>query len=62
MLSTNLDVNEVMAKYLADDGGKYSCKCNTDESGCILQKQSALIGGAVWCEAGNCGSCTLTTK
>lgn len=60
LTATNMAVNEVIAK-LYDGGGKYSCKCNTDEGGCVLTKQSVIIGGAVWCEAGSCGSCSMTT-
>mgnify|MGYP003592025815 CR=1 FL=1 len=56
-------INEVIAKYLDDDSGSgYSCKCNTNEGGCVLKSKNVLIGSATWCEAGNCGSCTMTSN
>ncbi|MGC4130348.1 MAG: hypothetical protein QM564_12520 [Bergeyella sp.] len=56
-------VNDVIAKYLDDGGGSYSCKCNTNEGGCVLKTKSIpLLGSATWCEAGKCGSCTMTSN
>jgi hypothetical protein len=56
-------VNEVIAKYLDNEDGSYSCNCNTNEGGCVLKTRSIpFLGSATWCEAGNCGSCTITSK
>ena len=38
----------------------YKCKCNSGSAGCSLNNGSLLFAKAVWCEAGSCGSCTLS--
>ena len=63
VLSANPLINEVMAKFYkyknkSLEEGKYRCSCYSG-TGCVLKKQSMIIGSAVWCEAGSCLSCTL---
>lgn len=51
-------INELVNFY--EDEGTYGCRCESNEKGCKLKtKFIPLIGSAVWCEAGSCGSCTL---
>ena len=38
-----------------------SCKCLSGSKGCALTKRSAFIGNVVYCDAGGCTSCKLTT-
>jgi hypothetical protein len=57
IISSNVDLNSAL-KYMMD-GGKTSCKCNAG-SGCTKKSKDVLIGSAVWCEAGNCTSCSLS--
>lgn len=61
LIVTNPIVNEVVAK-LYNNEGEFSCKCNTTQSGCTLHQKNVLIGGAVWCEADQCASCSLIKK
>lgn len=57
--STNPVINDLVALY-NEGGGKYGCRCETNERGCRLKTKSLpLIGCATWCESGSCGSCTL---
>lgn len=57
--ATNPLINELVALY-EEDNGKYACRCETNEKGCMLKTKSIpLVGSAVWCESGSCGSCTL---
>lgn len=56
IISSNLDLNSAL-KYMMD-GGSTTCKCNAG-SGCTKKSKDVFIGSAIWCEAGNCSSCTL---
>jgi hypothetical protein len=63
-LSANPLVNEILREN-SRAGARaaatvYKCSCNAGRKGCIMNSGSVLLAKAVYCDAGECTSCTLS--